>query len=320
MKQDFKLEKLIDETGTNLSLDEWLKKIHSTHKDKYFIDYMFANEKHYKEYIGSIDARTNEDVKKILIKFLLPEGHLQSDDQIRENLNLCSGKELKEKLNESLFLKKVFLPLPNQSAWPSIQWIVDLLPNFPESALNALDSYIQNFCQFLPDGRYTGLFDAKKIIQAKYMQHSLPVQETLDSLTWRNFEVLVAYLYNQKKYNIKLTKRTRDGGYDVIAEKNNDRESILLHIECKHSKKFVGVPIARQLMGTTVSKSVTKGILIASTYFTRPCIDYANDSKRLELINIDNFDYEMRKHIHYNWTGNIQDILKTAYMTLNINK
>lgn len=73
----------------------------------------------------------------------------------------------------------------------------------------------------------------------------------------------------------------------------------------------------RKLLGKLVSEKATKTVLIATTYFTKPAIDESNKSQRLELINIEEFDYDMRKYVDYNWVYNIPNYINELKRDFN---
>lgn len=52
-----------------LSLEEWLSLISSS--DKSVVDYEFPTDKHRDEYISTIDSRTDDEIRKLLLKFLI---------------------------------------------------------------------------------------------------------------------------------------------------------------------------------------------------------------------------------------------------------
>lgn len=236
-----------------------------------------------------------------------------------DNVNLVSDESLKkfifspynegkqEFIKNSVFIQRL---ITLQPTWTSIMWIIDLLPNSPQYAIQAIEAYSLAHCQYLPDGRSTGLNDAIEIIKAKYMKHKLPVRQTLLEMKPREFELLVGYLYIKKGYQVVVTSKTHDGGYDIIAEKNSSREHERLHIECKRYSKTVGVQVIRNVLGTLNVKNATKAIVVCSSYFTQPAITEANLSNRIELLDIEYFDNEMRKYIDYNWVYAIPSYLK----------
>ena len=291
----------------NISLDEWLYHISIPEKERKIniIDYQFATINHYDEYIRTI---ANRDIKPILKLFLIDNVYLNSDQSIKDSI-LSSDFQGREKmLNNSEFIQRLFSLNP---PWISIKWIIDLLPNYPQLAIQSIKAYDMAHIQYLPDGRVTGLSDAIDIIKAKYMEHSLPVRTTLLKLISRDFELLVGFLYYKKGYKIKITSKTRDGGYDVLAEKNNRNEYEKLYIECKLYSGNVGVPVIRSILGVLNIDNATKSVVVASSYFTKPASEAAKKSKRIELLDIESFDHEMRTNIDYNWVYKIQEYIET---------
>lgn len=98
----------------------------------------------------------------------------------------------------------------------------------------------------LPDGRINGIYDAMSIIRAKHFDLKHP-RELLLKLDPTDFEYLVAYLfYNMDYDDIKMTKRSHDGGRDIIARKNKTGSKELNLIQCKRVKGNVEVKFARR--------------------------------------------------------------------------
>ncbi|MCI0565146.1 MAG: restriction endonuclease [Nitrososphaera sp.] len=92
----------------------------------------------------------------------------------------------------------------------------------------------------------------------------------LHSLNRRLFEELVAELFDGFGYSVELTAQTRDGGRDVIAIGNKDLVRTKFLIECKRPEPgtAIGVGFVRQLLGVVEDERATKGILVATTYFS----------------------------------------------------
>lgn len=294
-------KELID--AEKLSLDEWLNYIKTPEKERNFkiIDYQFPTDKHLNEYIDSIHIRSDDEIKTLLSLFLIDGGTLGHDNTLRSWLFQLSQEEFIKQTTSHSFLKRLSSLSKNALPWPSILWIVDLLPHFPQHAIDAIDSFFLAHCLYMPDGRIHGISDAEAIIRAKYMNHPLPVRETLLQMASRDFELLVGHLYKAKGYKVTITPRTKDGGYDVLAEKNSKREQERLHIECKRYEQRVGVEIVRKVLGTLNVRNATKAVLVTSSSFTKPAIEEAHLSKRVELIGSVDFDSEMRKHVSFNW-------------------
>jgi HJR/Mrr/RecB family endonuclease len=93
----------------------------------------------------------------------------------------------------------------------------------------------------------------------------------------RLFEEVVAEVFKKFRMEIMLTKRTRDGGMDIIAfdDKQYTRNKYI--IECKRyaPEKKVGLEIVQRLYGVKVSMNVTKALLVTSSYFTKDAIQFA---------------------------------------------
>ncbi|MGD0884329.1 MAG: restriction endonuclease [Thermodesulfovibrionales bacterium] len=76
---------------------------------------------------------------------------------------------------------------------------------------------------------------------------------SLDALSSREFEELVAAILRNHGYKVELTKRTQDGGYDVFALAENPFGlDLRLIVECKRYNREtpVGISVVRQLWGT----------------------------------------------------------------------
>ncbi len=110
--------------------------------------------------------------------------------------------------------------------------------------------------------------------------------ETLEQISPQEFEKLIANLYEKMGFQVKLTSQTRDQGIDIFAKRINESGLESLAIQCKHyTKGVVGVEHARSLYGVIQAhESITKGILVTSSKFSKECIDFAK-GKRLELFS-----------------------------------
>lgn len=93
--------------------------------------------------------------------------------------------------------------------------------------------------------------------------------DELRTINRRVFEELVAELFSGFGYEVELTKRTRDGGKDIIAIRRREVETRFL-IECKRPDPGnpVCVSTVRELFGVKVDDGATKAILATTTYLT----------------------------------------------------
>lgn len=87
----------------------------------------------------------------------------------------------------------------------------------------------------------------------------------------RAFEEVVAELFEGFGYEVELTKRTRDGGRDIVAIRHSTIKDDKYLIECKHWEGNVGVSVVRELLGVGVGvEEPHSGLILASTSgFTR---------------------------------------------------
>lgn len=87
----------------------------------------------------------------------------------------------------------------------------------------------------------------------------------------RKFEEVVAELLISQGCTVQLTKRTRDGGYDILGSIATGPTDFLFLAECKRyaPENKVGVELVRNLYGVTEIQKANQGLLITSSSFTR---------------------------------------------------
>jgi restriction system protein len=122
----------------------------------------------------------------------------------------------------------------------------------------------------------------------------------------REFEEIIGELFREKKYQVELTKQTKDNGYDLIAIKIIDSLPIKFLIECKRHRidRPVGIQIIRSFNDVINSENANKGILVTTSYFSPAAIEkqqktqYKLDLKsRLDILNWISEYY----HNKYSW-------------------
>jgi len=117
----------------------------------------------------------------------------------------------------------------------------------------------------------------------KWLNEISAAKWNLFQLSPRQFEELIAEIWDRFGYHIELTKRTRDGGRDIIAVRQAEAEMKLL-IECKRyaSDNKVGVSLVRSLYGVKIHDGATKAILATTSTFTKDASEFVT-SHRWEL-------------------------------------
>lgn len=300
MPRKSKEKRYID--AEELSLAEWLQLIerHEQDRDYVLIDYKFPLESHRKEYLSTVHNKSEFEIKYLLRHFLIEGGSLGADKWVLKSLS-SNGKWL-EIIGKLEFARRLINFSIN--TWEGNTWILDLLPSYPQLAIDSINGYISAHIQFLPDGRIDGLDDAVAVIRSKYLEVRHPREVLLD-LRPRDFERLVSTLYSRMGYEVELTQSSRDGGYDVEARKSGDEGEENLLIECKRYENNVGVKEARSLNGVVESKRATRGLLITTAEFTRPARDFAKETRRLTLVGYTALNNLFNKYLGANWPQRI---------------
>lgn len=94
--------------------------------------------------------------------------------------------------------------------------------------------------------------------------------EAVRQLSPRQFEFLVAELFEERGYEVELTQQTRDGGKDLIIMNRNDVGNFMIYAECKHLAPYrpVGVSVVSELYGRINLDRATARMVVTSSYFS----------------------------------------------------
>jgi restriction system protein len=106
----------------------------------------------------------------------------------------------------------------------------------------------------------------------------------LENLAWRQFEELVEELLRGDGYTVQLTKKTRDGGVDILAEKCIPKMGMILSVwQAKKMQEGnkVGLRVIRELADTRNQLKASKGVIVTSTSLTRDAIQRIQSDKYL---------------------------------------
>ena len=110
----------------------------------------------------------------------------------------------------------------------------------------------------------------------------------------REFEQLVAHIFQRHGFTVELTKQTRDGGRDIIALKTDSLGiPIRLLVECKRHARTnkVGVQVVRALYGVHVHDGANKSIIVTTSSYTKAARDFVNQREATKQ-QIGLFDFE----------------------------
>lgn len=91
----------------------------------------------------------------------------------------------------------------------------------------------------------------------------------------RRFEELIAHILSSFGCEVNLTKRTRDGGYDIFGRYERGPIPITFLTECKRysPSNKVGVEVVRSLYGLTEINRVNVGMIVTTSSFTKDAIE-----------------------------------------------
>lgn len=108
-----------------------------------------------------------------------------------------------------------------------------------------------------------------------------------------DFEEMIAELLRKKGFIVHLTKKTRDGGKDIIALHDTNGLGLNKYlIECKRNRpnRPVDVNVVRNLCYTVNYEKANKGIIFTSSYFTK-------DAYKIKEIEKNIIDFKDGVHI-----------------------
>lgn len=118
----------------------------------------------------------------------------------------------------------------------------------------------------------------------RFNPHSMEIYKDIDKLDGIAFEDLVEKLISKMGFITERTKRSFDGGIDIVAINEQPLFDGKYIIQCKRYSKSIGEPILRDLYGVVNSEHANKGILITNSYFTKTAKEFAKN-KPVELID-----------------------------------
>lgn len=223
------------------SLEEWIA-LRKENVEDVYPQFCIPYNEWLEEYIEKIDEKTDSEIKDLL-RILLQPFTLGMDTQDRlswytEYLSNVENKEKDPDLYKMCSInvnynEKLYRVNNGQEAWEGLTWIIPLLDNSPLKALKTLGIYFDAECMYMTDIRMQSISDCMNIIEARYIKNASDKSKYIVSMNPREFEVLIALLYKGIGYTVTLTKATRDGGKDVIAEIAENERNEKVYAECK---------------------------------------------------------------------------------------
>lgn len=184
-------------------------------------------------------------------------------------------------------------------------YVVLCEPNLPNREAfvkqNSYEYWLEQF--YLNSGIYANPVEQKEAIALllnKISTNSAILHDIPTKTDWRVFEEMVAEIFRKFGYEIELTKRTRDGGKDIIAlRKSKDEVTERLLIECKHWQSKIDVKPIRNLIGVAVTQDeLPTGIILATTS------TFTEDAKELKINSTISVELDLKDcNDVLNWIG-----------------
>lgn len=172
-------------------------------------------------------------------------------------------------------------------------WMMDTIDERIRVILDRKGLLFDNLVDGLADKDIEQLFDLNDLLEILGAKRMSPQKPKFEAQAWRGLssEQIRRKLYEIKPYefedlvqqlmhylgfpNVRVTKRSGDGGIDVISSRNTSKGIERIAAQCKRYKGTVGVQIAREFNGAIKDDpTIVKGLLITTGEFTTDCISY----------------------------------------------
>ena len=283
------------------------------------------------EYLCDTSSRPESEVRQVLANMLGHSRSIPKWDALQiEILRAMRSADMVQSgaVDDSLgarpqfseYHKRAILAAAGESSeptWPGLTWVLDLLPGSPDRALAVVSAYLDAHIGVLPDWRITGLSDAAAIIRARYIFGETDAHHrVLSTLDWRDFEFLVAALYEAKGYEVEVTPAQRDGGRDVIARRAG-ADAEILYIACSRGTgKKTADDVAALNGRLDTGERASRGIFVNLAGFTErgpgTATEVVTEMPRVTLLGRDEFLRQMNEHLGTDWPYRVDRIIAAA--------
>jgi hypothetical protein len=105
------------------------------------------------------------------------------------------------------------------------------------------------------------------------------------------FEQLTGMIFAEEGWKVSPTKQTRDGGKDIIAQKEIDNKLTVAYIQAKRyaEQNKVGISEVKEFVATVAGDKVDTGYMVTTSYFSKPAKQWLHnkgtDIATVELID-----------------------------------
>lgn len=302
-------ENIID--ANSLSYEDWYK-IFMVKNDKLHPNSCFPSDVFRDRYISEVQTKSESEVKMLLRRIIVKSSNFGSDDFYLSTIPKDDVEYLKKLYNSSEYHRRLLSKTPTHEG---ITWVLDMLPHWPKKAIDALSSYFMCNWQMLPDNSVSGLGDALEVISARFVEykHEREILLDLDPL---DFELLVKHLYEQMDFSVSETKKSHDGGVDLVARKEvKNQGSELVLIQCKRYKNKITVGNMREFNGAAYNyvslnrNRQTQSVMITASSFTKSAIKEFKNDHSMKMIDHENLIKLLNSYCGTTWPTKLYRIL-----------
>lgn len=107
-----------------------------------------------------------------------------------------------------------------------------------------------------------------------------PGANTLDSITWREFEMLVGEAFRRQGFSVQETTLGADGGVDLVLHRDGEKHLV----QCKQWRATkVSVMVVRELFGVMAATGAVGGFVVTSGRFTAEAKAFA-EGRNVQLV------------------------------------
>lgn len=126
------------------------------------------------------------------------------------------------------------------------------------------------------------------IVDPRVLQFFDTQPERMLRLSPWQFQEFVAQVLEELGYHAVLGPRGRDGGVDIIADRDTPVGPEVVLVQCKRNAahKKVGEPVVKQLAMDVTDRGVTRGLIVTTSTFTSVALKYI-EQKRHTLSGAD---------------------------------
>lgn len=174
-------------------------------------------------------------------------------------------------------------------------WMNNTIDERIRNILDRKGLLIENLVDGLAEQDIEEMFSMDDLLEVIGVKKPTPAKPRYDPRDWRDldihqihqklyeidpyeFEELISQLMHYLGFpNVRVTKRSGDGGVDVLSSRNTGQGVERIAAQCKRYKSNIGIKIAREFYGAIQDDpTIVKGYLITTSEFTNECRAFCN--------------------------------------------